>query len=50
MSFNPCFIGTYSFTFFTIEEFSNSFLSFNPCFIGTYSFTVIDMLERKYTV
>ena len=38
-SFNPCFIGTYSFT--NDEEFKEDVISrcFNPCFIGTYSFT-----------
>ena len=38
-SFNPCFIGTYSFTSTANKNPSISLFCFNPCFIGTYSFT-----------
>ena len=37
--FNPCFIGTYSFTYKKIIYQSTKIVRFNPCFIGTYSFT-----------
>ena len=49
-SFNPCFIGTYSFTLHHyLLLFLLFLLSFNPCFIGTYSFTYkIDGLTRKF--
>ena len=36
--FNPCFYGSYSFTFSV--DFAQVFKrSFNPCFYGSYSFT-----------
>ena len=37
--FNPCFIGTYSFTRLRQARIDLGLTSFNPCFIGTYSFT-----------
>ena len=37
--FNPCFIGTYSFTDAIQVILSEWNIRFNPCFIGTYSFT-----------
>ena len=40
VSFNPCFIGTYSFTIISNPLASICLFSFNPCFIGTYSFTL----------
>ena len=39
--FNPCFIGTYSFTNNILKSFTIDELGFNPCFIGTYSFTYL---------
>ena len=41
MRFNPCFIGTYSFTGGSKMKFNIKEQSFNPCFIGTYSFTFV---------
>ena len=46
ISFNPCFIGTYSFTNFITSPFSNVNSCFNPCFIGTYSFTKLVQGDR----
>ena len=43
--FNPCFIGTYSFTDESITTSSSTYEGFNPCFIGTYSFTIMNKLE-----
>ena len=37
--FNPCFIGTYSFTMRKVINSDEQLKCFNPCFIGTYSFT-----------
>ena len=45
-SFNPCFIGTYSFTAFFALLHNQPPSRFNPCFIGTYSFT----LYQKYKI
>ena len=42
-SFNPCFIGTYSFTLEYILVKVRYQRRFNPCFIGTYSFTYMEM-------
>ena len=39
LRFNPCFIGTYSFTIYDVNGFARTTKCFNPCFIGTYSFT-----------
>ena len=39
MGFNPCFIGTYSFTNIIKKATPMFDKRFNPCFIGTYSFT-----------
>ena len=44
MRFNPCFIGTYSFTVSMFNENMNILGCFNPCFIGTYSFTILSLL------
>ena len=44
-SFNPCFIGTYSFTKKKLLSIKHTKLSFNPCFIGTYSFTRLHLLQ-----
>ena len=38
LCFNPCFIGTYSFTY-DEKKIKHAMKRFNPCFIGTYSFT-----------
>ena len=40
LSFNICFIGTYSFTKKKGENNMQERDRFNPCFIGTYSFTL----------
>ena len=39
LCFNPCFIGTYSFTISKGIKSDGKGSCFNPCFIGTYSFT-----------
>ena len=45
--FNPCFIGTYSFTIHSIEPNIELLDSFNPCFIGTYSFTIANSTKAS---
>ena len=45
--FNPCFIGTYSFTLTALTIIVTTFC-FNPCFIGTYSFTLALESLQKY--
>ena len=38
-SFNPCFYGSYSFTYQIVFMIILLLQSFNPCFYGSYSFT-----------
>ena len=40
-SFNPCFYGSYSFTYQKMIVYNIKYKSFNPCFYGSYSFTII---------
>ena len=47
LCFNPCFIGTYSFTPAPIGVTKTVLLCFNPCFIGTYSFTLGECKRRN---
>ena len=39
LSFNPCFNGSYSYTFLLGIFSLSSFMCFNPCFNGSYSYT-----------
>ena len=38
-SFNPCFNGSYSYTYILVKIISIRIYSFNPCFNGSYSYT-----------